>query len=75
MDSSSVRKEAKKILDNFASSLGKVKIGSLKKDNYFNNGMRKEGKGKKVDESFRKVFFENAPQKDENCIIGEKKKW
>src|SRR3989344_3191526 len=69
MDSSSVRKEAKKILDNFAISLGKVKVGSLKKDNSFNNGMRKEGKGKKVDaEPKKKKVVEEDFEEEESPV-------
>ena len=34
-----------------------------------------KGKGKKCDEEFRKVMFENAPSKNKDFIIAEKKAW
>ena len=34
-----------------------------------------KGKGKKCDEEFRKIMFENAPIKNKDFIIGERKSW
>ena len=70
-----IRKEAKKILDNFASALDKVKIEKkgLKEEV---GGFRKEGaSADKHDADFRKRIFDNAPASDENCIIAETKEW
>ena len=70
-----IRKSAKKILDNFASALDKVKIEkkSLKEQV---GGFRKEGaSADKHDADFRKRMFDNAPASDENCIIAETKEW
>ena len=69
-----IRKEAKKILDSFAKSLDKVKFrGKGLKEEV--GGFRKEEAGKKSDSDFRKNVLENAPEKDGDCIIAEKKKW
>lgn len=69
-----IRKEAKEILNNFASALDKVKI---KKKEFKKpvGGYRKEGAGDKIDRDFRDSVFVNAPQKEGDCIIVEKKKW
>lgn len=70
-----IRKGAKKILDDFASALEKVefKRKALKEGI---GGFRKEESGKdRHDADFRKRIFENAPSKDEDCIIAEKKEW
>ena len=69
-----VRKEAKKILDNFANALGKVRI---KKKEFKKEigGYREERNGEDCNNEFRKTMFENAPEKDGDCIIAEKKKW
>ncbi len=70
----SIRKEAKQILDNFASALEGVKV---KKRGFKKRvgGYRKERDGQKCDEDFRNRMFDNAPSKDGDCIIAEKKKW
>lgn len=69
-----IRLQAKGILDNFAASLEKVKIGKekIKKPH---GGYRKEGAGQKCDDDFRERMFANAPLKEGDCIIAEKKKW
>lgn len=69
-----IRKEAKKILDDFAGSLEKVKFEEkdLKEDV---GGFREETKAEKCDMGFREIMFENAPESDGDCIIAEKKNW
>ena len=34
-----------------------------------------KGKGEKCDQEFRKIMFENAPEKNKDFIIAEKKRW
>ena len=69
-----IKKEAKEILDKFAHSLEKVKIkGKELKAEV--GGFRDEGQGEEGDKDFRKRMFENAPNKDNDTIIAEKKKW
>jgi len=69
-----IRKEAKEILAGFAKSLEKVNIKgkALKKGV---EGFREEQEGLICDADFRKRMFENAPEKNEDCIIAEKKSW
>jgi len=74
MDKEKIRKEAKKIIDNFAAALEKVKV-KKKPLNAELGGFREEGEGKICDAHFRKTMFDNAPEKDGDCIIAEKKKW
>ena len=69
-----IRKEAKKILDNFSFALEKVKIKE-KEFGKEKGGYREENEGKKGSEDFRKRIFENAPAKSEDFIIAEKKTW
>ncbi|MEM4271787.1 MAG: hypothetical protein QXD13_01725 [Candidatus Pacearchaeota archaeon] len=69
-----IRKEAQEILKKFAASLEKVKFKE-KEVKQEVGGFRKEGAGTKGSEDFRKRMFENAPNKDEDCIIAEKKEW
>ena len=69
-----IRMQAKSILDNFSKSLDKVKT-KKKEFKKAVGGYRKEGDGQKGDIEFREVMFANAPEKDEDCIIAEKKKW
>ena len=69
-----IKKEAKKIIDNFASAIEKVKIKG-KKDKKEVGGFREEKDGMKPNSDFRKRMFENAPQKNDDNIIAEKKSW
>lgn len=69
-----IREQAKKILANFAKKLESVKFKE-KKAKLDVGGFREEGSGAKGDEDFRKRMFANAPEKDDDCIIAEKKEW
>lgn len=66
-----IRKEAKKILDNFAKALSSVKIEEKKLKNKI-GGFREE-KDPECDPEFRERMFENAPEKKGDSIIAEKK--
>jgi predicted Asp-tRNA(Asn)/Glu-tRNA(Gln) amidotransferase subunit C len=69
-----VAEEAKKLLEKFSRSLEKVKS-----DEEFNvvrdSDRRTEKEGKECNEDFRKIMLENAPTKNEDFIIAEKKTW
>ena len=69
-----IEKQARKILDDFGKSLSGIKISEKKASGEL-SGIRKEGNGKKCDEDFRKKMFANAPHKEEDFIIAEKKSW
>jgi len=61
-------------LDGFASSLEKVKL-KAKETKKSEGGFREEGKGNSCDKEFRASVFGNAPNKEGDFIIAEKKKW
>lgn len=69
-----IKQEAKKILDNFASALEKVKTKRERVKKPI-GGYREEETGTENDRDFRDRMFENAPSKEGDCIIAEKKKW
>tara|TARA_Y100000310_G_C20701159_1_gene830001 strand:+ start:3710 stop:3943 length:234 start_codon:yes stop_codon:yes gene_type:complete len=69
-----LRKEAREILDKFAAALDKVKIKEKSLKGKV-GGFRDEKDGKECDSDFRKRMFENAPSKEGDSIVAEKKKW
>lgn len=72
-----VKNKAKQIIDNFSKALEKEKIKSLNKNRSTINDRRKEkiDNTKKVDLRFREILFQNAPKKNNEFIIAEKKHW
>ena len=68
-----IKAETKKLLDEFSKALEKVKSeeSNVERD----EDRRKEGEGKAYGDDFRKIMFENAPVKNEEFILAEKKKW
>ena len=75
-----IKKQAKQIMDSFSKKLSKIdkKIPEslIKRE----KGEREEDSGKwpEIDTlkgTSRKIMFENAPEKDADFIIAEKKKW
>ncbi|GAI11520.1 unnamed protein product, partial [marine sediment metagenome] len=54
-----IKKQAKKLLDDFASKIEKIKIKEKHFEN--NSGMREEGDGWDTDKEFRDTMFSNAP--------------
>ena len=68
-----IAKEAKQILDRFARELSKVKTTEsfVERD----ESVRIEGNGEEPDDSFRDIFFQNAPEVKDDCIQAEKGKW
>lgn len=68
-----IKQEAKLILYKFAKAMSKVKEEEY---NHFeqDSGFREETKIEE-DPEFRELFFKNAPKKNKNFIITEKKKW
>ena len=69
-----IEKQAREILDKFGKALGKIKL----KDGKIGSGLsgfRKEGTGDKENKDFRERMFANAPKKEGDFILAEKKKW
>ncbi|MBS3088748.1 hypothetical protein J4402_03115 [Candidatus Pacearchaeota archaeon] len=75
MNKESITKEAKKILDNFAKSLEKVKISPVKTKQE-TSGFREESQNPNpVNEEFKKRIFSNAIETEGDFLVAEKKKW
>lgn len=71
-----IKKQAKSIMDSFSKKLSKVdKKLSLDEGIERPEGERTEGDGSAGDEKFREAIFENAPNKNSDFIIAERKKW
>lgn len=70
-----IQKQAKRIMDSFSLKLAgvdkKVKEPIVERG----DGMREEKEGEECDETFRKMLFKNAPNKNKDFIIAEKKGW
>lgn len=69
-----IRKQAKKIVDDFSRQLDSVKGKVSESMIEQGEGQRKEGEIK-CNEIDRKIMFENAPETKGDFIVGEKKKW
>ena len=75
MDKEAIRKQAKKIMDDFVSALDKAKEIEEKFGAERSEQMR-DASGKCYDSSkFRKRMFRNAPKVKDDCLIMEKKSW
>jgi len=69
-----IKRGARQILSKFAKSLEKVKFKE-KAGKEKLGGFREEGEPAKPNEDFRKRIFDNASNKDDDCIIAEKGEW
>lgn len=73
-DKETIKAEAKAIMDNFMSALGKVDIEEefeLIRDKCY----RDEGNGNEGDEDFRQRVLENAPKISGTAIVANKGEW
>jgi len=68
-----IRLESKRLLNNFASKLEKIKApeGHFAKG----TGYREEGTGWNTDPDFKELMFDNAPFVEDDSIIAEKGAW
>ena len=70
-----IKKQAKDIMDKFSEKLSKIdkKIPEplIEREEF----ERIEGEGKESNSDFRQRMFENAPKKNKDFILTEKKKW
>ena len=76
MDKEKIEKQAKQILDKFASSLEKVEK-DIKEESYVDREEfeRVEGEGDECEEGFKQKILENAPEHDDDFILVEKGAW
>ena len=72
-----IKKQAKSVIDSFSKKLSRVSKTVSESLVERDKGERDEREGKKEsDENFsREIMFENAPQKNNDFILSEKKKW
>jgi len=69
-----IKKQAKKLMDDFARSL--ERLPKLKENPVERKAQtREEKEPAKPDPEFRKILFENAPEKKDDCIVAEKGGW
>ena len=71
----SIKQEAKRIMDAFAKALSKADSAKVDENLRRVKQKRKEKKEQECDEAFRKIFMDNAPNKDDDFILAEKGKW
>ena len=69
-----IRREAQDILKKFSASLESVSFREKPLGDK-GGGYRREGNGASTDERFKEIMFENAPNKQEDVILAEKKSW
>ena len=68
-----IKREAKQILDKISKALSSVKASDSNVER--DKDRREEGKGEGCDSEFREIMFDNAPKKNKDFIIAEKKQW
>ena len=70
-----IKKQAKEIMDKFSEKLSNV--SEKPPDSVIDRKEfeREEKDGKETDSDFRERMFANAPRKNKDFIIAEKKKW
>lgn len=70
-----IEQNAKKIMDSFADKLVSVEKNIQESFVERDECERKEKDGEECDLDFRKIMFENAPEKNKDFILGEKGGW
>ena len=71
-----IRKDSKKLLNEFASKLSKIKTSASTEEQKKNtSGTRDEGDGWDTDPDFRSITLSNAPFVEDDLIVAEKGAW
>jgi hypothetical protein len=70
-----IQGQAKQIMDNFSNKLGKIK--EVLEESFIERDVgERDEKNEKIDKNFSKeIMFENAPSKNKDFIVAEKKSW
>ena len=68
-----IRQDSKKLLNEFASKLSKIKAPEGHFENETN--IRQQGDGWETDPEFRSITFSNAPFTENEFIVAEKGAW
>lgn len=69
-----IKAEAKAILDNFSKKLSKIDK-KIPEQTIERQESERQEKTKRKEKFSRKIMFENAPEKNKDFLIAEKKKW
>ena len=75
MDKSEIEKQAKQILDKFASALASVDSEKIEIGVDREEFEREERNGKECEVGFKQKILENAPESDEDFILTERGDW
>jgi len=70
-----ISKQAKNIMDSFSKKLSKIDSKKLKEAVIERDESEREESSKSVQEINKDIMFENAPNKNNDFIIAEKKGW
>lgn len=73
MDNGEIKLQARKIMDSFAKALENISTEETKVER--DKDRREEKEGEISDKKFREIFFENAPNSEDDCIIAERGEW
>ncbi|MFA4960510.1 MAG: hypothetical protein WC548_02495 [Candidatus Pacearchaeota archaeon] len=68
-----IRKDSKKLLNEFSSKIQKIKSEESHFEN--NSGTREEGVPWKTEDDFKELIFQNAPFVEDDFIVAEKGAW
>ncbi len=69
-----VKKQVDSIIDSFSKKLSTLK-DKIEVDNSIERENFERSEGEKSLEISKRIMFENAPDKNDDFIIGERKKW
>jgi len=70
-----IKEEAQHIMDVFSNKLSKIDKEMAEPLIEREKGEREEGSGSEGSKEFREAMFRNAPNKNKDFIIAEKKDW
>lgn len=72
MDKEKIRKQAKKIMDDFISALGKK---TEREFTIIRKSSLREQKKCEVDDDFKELWYKNLPKKKDGYLVAEKGHW
>ncbi len=70
-----IKKDSKKIMDSFSKKLSKIPTSKLKEIKLEKREFERTENTKDKLNIDREIMFENAPNKNKDFLIAEKKKW
>ncbi len=69
-----IKEQAKKIMNGFSLKISKINLPNVEQKDDTRLGEREESEHQ-ISEMSREIIFENAPAKNKDFIIAEKKTW